>query len=131
MFGCVICDRGSLSDIHVASHRDDHTDKRTGVHTESSIDIHAVVSFHNQEVSLDQHYRQSGDACVDSPLQFSDGIVEETETLKNLPDLEISPTCYALHNIEPATLFTDNLFLNPIPRISQTILAHRTVVLLT
>lgn len=137
MFGCVICDSGSLSDIHVASHLDDHSDKHTGVHAESAIDIHAMVSVHNQEISLDQHYRGSGDACVDSPLEFSDGILEGTADLKSLPglksfpDLKISPTCYELQAVEVSSLFVKNSFPNQTPRISQTILAHRTVVLLS
>ncbi len=131
MFGCVICDSGSLSDIHIASHIDDHTDEFTGVHAENVLDVHAVVSFHNQDISLDQHYRESGDACVDSPLEFSDGILEDTESLKSLADLEVSPGCYELKAIELTSLFVNNLFPNPIPRISQTILAHRTVVLLS
>lgn len=131
MFGCVICDSGSLSDIHVASHIDDHSDKRTATHTESALDVHAVVSFHNQDISLDQHYRESGDACVDSPLEFSDGILEDTESLKHLADLKTPAGCFELKVIELTCLFVNNLFPNPIPRVSQTILAHRTVVLLS
>ena len=131
LLGCILCDSGCLSDTHIASHVDDHTDNHIDVHTESYIDVHTVVYIDNNTVSLDQHFRDIGDSCFDSPIQLSKGILEQIESVETHANVAIISNRDRLTEVIDISLFVSNLTLKSPPRISQTILTHRTVVLLS
>ena len=131
MLGFVCCDSGSLSETHIANHIDYHNDKATDGHVEGLVDFHAVIYIDGRAVSIDQHYRKTGDLCVDSSIEISSGIVDEIESVKILTDVDICSIPDELFNVKLVGLFVNNLTPKPLPRISQTILSHRTVVLLS
>ena len=131
IFGCISCDSGCLSDIHIGNHTDNHTDNHVDVHTDYHFDVHVDVHVDNHIVTLDQHLSGSDDSCIDSPLQLSNGIVEENESINWHSSLVISSTNDRLTDIKIITFVVSNSPLKFPPRISQTILAHRTVVILT
>lgn len=131
MLGCVCCDCGSLSDTHIANHVDDHADKKTDGHIEDTFDIHAVVYIDGGPVTLDQHYRDTGDLCVDSPIEFSSGIVEKIEGIKSFTDIDLFSSHAERVSVEPSSCYVNKCTSEPRPRISQTILSQRTVVLLS
>ena len=128
LIGSVWCDSGCLSDIHLDSHTDSYTDNHN---TDNHIDLHVVVRVDNHDVNLDQHISGKDDSCLDSPIQLSNGVVKKAEKIKWRSTLDISSTNDKLVAINNIKLVASTPPLKLPPRISQTILAHRTVVLLS
>lgn len=128
-FGCVYCDKGSQSDIHIKNHIDDHSDGHTDIHPEDLVDIHSSIKINGQEVSLDQHFRETGDGCFDLPLQFDSGLIEDPQHIK-LPASLFAPIAINAFTDFDHVIVSET-FLKPHNRTSQSILLHRTIVLLT
>lgn len=130
MLGCVCCDSGSLSDIHIGNHivnhSDSHQDKDTADHT----DIHTEVYVDNHIVTLDQHISGGEDSCIDSPIQSSKGLVKEIERIKCNPNTAIALTNGNLTIANNIRFVVSSSIQEYPPRISQALLTHRTVVLL-
>jgi len=89
LFGCVWCDNGCLSDIHLDSHTDSYTDNHN---TDNHVDLHVVVRVDNHDVTLDQHITGKDDSCLDSSMQLSNCVVEKAEKIKWRSTLDISST---------------------------------------
>ena len=130
ILGCVCCDSGSLSDIHIGNHIDDHSDAHKDKDTADHTDIHTDVYVDNQTVTLDQHISGGEDSCIDSPIQSSKGLVEEIESVKCNPSIAIALTNDNLTIANNISFVVSNSIQESPPRISQTLLTQRTVVLL-
>jgi len=130
MFGCIFCDSGSLSDIHLGNHIDDHSDGHTDKNTAGHTDIHTDVYVGNHTVTLDQHINGGEDSCIDSPIQLSKGLVEENESVKCNSNAAMTLTNDSLTIANNIRFVVSNSIQEYPPRISQTLLTHRTVVLL-
>lgn len=131
VFGCIACDCGTLSSTHLTSHLDDHSDHDVDEHRDDQIDVHVCVTLGDQFYLLDQHFHGCGDSCFDAPIQIGSGLIEDSP---NLQDLERDALFVNLFWSEPI-IHTQTLLpsshLKPEPRISLSILSHRTVVLLS
>ena len=127
MFGYVCCDHGCLSDIHIGNHVDDHTASHVDVHIGNHCDVHVDDYI----VSLDQHIGDSDDPCLDSPITLGEGIVKKSEIIKWQSNLATIPANESQATTKNTGLVVRNSPLKFPPRISQTILTHRTVVILT
>lgn len=114
-FGFVSCDSGCFSETHHENHHNDES--------------HETIA-EDFALPLDQQLHGSDDSCLDFLIQMIDGDLESHEYFK----APASPDTFLINNV-----FTDlsktNLhvcatyLLSPL-KVSQTILAHRTVVLL-
>lgn len=131
LLGCVWCEKGSLSETHRSNHLDNHSDNHVDKHPENSPDVHAVVNINGEAITLDQHYHESGDSCVDNPIQLSYGIICDVEQIKHPEITAILSIDDLLAVSEPAISLARHSYLKPPQKISQTILFHRTIVLLS
>ena len=131
IFGCISCDHGSLSSTHLASHLDDHSENRGGVHSQESLDIHTTITLNEQICLLDQHFRGDSDSCVDSQIKLGFGLIEDSPNLES-PDqnFKTDDLVWAVVTSQNET-FLQSSYLKPKPRISLAILSQRTVVLLS
>jgi len=109
-FGFVACETGCLSDIHCNNHTPDH--------------------HHENEVSLSQYANGGADTCLDYLIPLTNGIKEESVRQKGT-----EPAVLLFSTRIPSYLANTRLSFAPLYpevtlRISQSILSHRTVVLL-
>ena len=114
-FGFVACEYGHQSKIHydnhpAVQHNDDFSEG-------SAISDCRLVS-------------DSDDSCRDYFVQLSDRFFEKTESVKCPINDTIGSTFDTLPNPAHCSLSVRNPYLKSLPIISQTILAHRTVVIL-
>lgn len=130
MFGCVWCDSGCLSSTHINSHLDDHRDRHVDVHTTYLADIHVDVSVKGHTLSLDQHVSDKSDSCLDSSIQLDDGARKDNVLIKGQPASVAIPAGIARIVINKDSLLVSKVISGP-PRTSQSILTHRTIVLLS
>ncbi len=131
VFGCISCDRGCLSDIHLNNHIDDHSDNHIDDYTDGHVDVHVYVHVGSQTVSLDQHINNKDDSCLDSPIQLGQGVVDKIEIIKWHSNLATISTNERLTTLKNIRFVASNLPQKFPPIISQTILTHRTIVILT
>ncbi len=115
MFGCISCDNGCLSDIHISNHTDNKI----------------VAHIDNYTEPLNQHISDREDSCLDSPIQLAKGIFKEIESIKWHSNLAAISTNDRLTTLKNIRAVASNSPLRSPPRISQTILTHRTIVILT
>lgn len=127
LFGCFYCDSGYLSDVHVSS----HADKNVTGNTAFPVAPHNVVCDVSRTITVGQSFRQAGDLCFDSPFRLAYGLAEKIKTVKSPPAASIHPPRHGSTDITAAGLLLGHVFRKPLPRISQAILVHRTVVLLS
>ena len=113
-FGAVYCDKGCLSEIH---HKNHHTDESHETFGEDY-----AVSFNHQ-------LKVSADSCLDVPLEFGNGIIEK-ESVKCPSNADLYIPSERLSTPVNICLSVYNPYPKSPPEISQTILAHRTVLLL-
>jgi len=115
MLGCISCDSGCLSDIHIGNHTDNHI----------------VAHIDNYTEPLDQHISDRDDSCIDSPIQLSKGIFKEIKSIEWHSNLATISTNERLTTLKNIRFVASNLPQKFPPTISQTILTHRTIVILT
>jgi hypothetical protein len=113
-FGVVYCEIGCLSEIH---HNNHHTDES-----------HAAFG-EDYAVSFDYLLKESDDSCFDYPLELDNGVIKK-EIVKCPANIALYLPSERLTNPVSVLLNVYNPYQKPPPEISQTILAHRTVVLL-
>jgi hypothetical protein len=131
LMGCVWCDNGCLSSTHLSSHTDDHSDGHLDFHTEGQLDIHVIVTVADHDVSLDQHMRVEKDACIDSYIELGYGVVEDIDSIDHPTPSMLFTSCDTLDIVNNVSVFVNPLHLTTSQRISPSILAHRTIVLLS
>ena len=130
LYGCISCDSGSLSEAHIKSHLDDHSDHHVDIHDGKQPDVHINVTIGNQLVSLDQHPDHQNDRCVDSRIQPENGILENSEDFKASVMLAVLQSQCDFTNVPSNNTANKPIQLSSL-RIPQTILFHRTIVLLS
>ena len=114
-FGFVSCEYGCESKIHLDNHPSDkHNDDFA---EDSAISDCRLVS-------------DNDDSCRDYFVQLSDSLFENNERFKCLISPTIGSTSDTLPNPVLCSLCVRNPYLKSSTIISQTILAHRTVVIL-
>ena len=122
LYGCISCDSGSLSETHIKSHLDDHSDHH--------VDLHVNLTIGNQTVSLDPHPCGKKDSCVDSQIQTGNGLLEDAEDCKAPAMHAILLSHWDVKNAL-SSIPTNNPSQLSSFRVPQTILFHRTIVLLS
>lgn len=126
--GSVICEHGSLSDIHIANHAD-RGDSHDHKHAASSRVVHRAVNIDGETILFDQYFGKHDDHCKDRLVDFARDLAESTSSL-NHPSEDL-PSSRDQFDTSSFLLRAgcDPKFGSP-PRVSQSIRSHRTVVLL-
>jgi len=129
-FGCISCDHGYLSDAHIESHLVGKTHDHAEAHSHDGWDIHTSLTLNEQSSILDQHFHKDGDSCIDAPIQLSCGLIKDANGLDDLVDnVLVDNITWSTVSIQNETFLQSPHFKQK-PRISLTILSHRTVALL-